>query len=199
MGVVLRAHPVSGKSHIQCQRRGCNNISFSQRTAPIARSFCEGCTWHDLHILVTAPFCCNWKSLVASAWSFILWQQTVTEIMRHNHSSHTLVIMFNYSQIVSQVSKNSQSFVYCLFAPHIYGCSSSCTSYSWWIAYSTQHQKRGCNSRFITILAHITWPRAQPLHGSIFLKLSMETTLESESLKTLINFLVFLIWKLLSV
>ena len=29
--------------------RGCNNIhSFFQRTAPIARSLCESCTWHDL-------------------------------------------------------------------------------------------------------------------------------------------------------
>ena len=32
--------------------RGCNNIP-----APIARSLCEGWTRHDLHILVTAPFC----------------------------------------------------------------------------------------------------------------------------------------------
>jgi len=43
---------------MQCQQRGCNNIpSFLQRTTPIARSFCEGCTWYDLHILVTAPLC----------------------------------------------------------------------------------------------------------------------------------------------
>ena len=42
----------------QRYRRGCNNIpSFLQRTAPIARSLCEGWTPHDLHILVTAPFC----------------------------------------------------------------------------------------------------------------------------------------------
>jgi len=33
-----------------------NIPSFSSRTAPIAHSFCEVCTWHDLHILVTAPF-----------------------------------------------------------------------------------------------------------------------------------------------
>jgi len=32
------------------------------RTAPIARSFCEGFTQHDLHIVVTAPFCCDRKS-----------------------------------------------------------------------------------------------------------------------------------------
>jgi len=42
----------------QHHRRGCNNIpSFLQRTTPIARSLCEGWTPHDLHILVTAPFC----------------------------------------------------------------------------------------------------------------------------------------------
>ena len=41
-------------------RRGCNNIpSFLQRTTLIARSLCEGWTRHDLHILVTAPFCCD--------------------------------------------------------------------------------------------------------------------------------------------
>ena len=42
----------------QRHRRGCNNIpSFLQRTAPIARSICEGFTQHDLNILVTAPLC----------------------------------------------------------------------------------------------------------------------------------------------
>jgi len=62
-GVVLCAHPIRGESHIQRQRRGCNNIpSFLQQTAPIARSFCEGLTQHDLHILVTAPFCCGRKA-----------------------------------------------------------------------------------------------------------------------------------------
>ena len=36
---------------MQSQPRGCNNIPrFFQQIAPIARSFCEGCTWHHLHI-----------------------------------------------------------------------------------------------------------------------------------------------------
>ena len=49
---------------MQCQPRGWNNIpSCLQWTTPIARSFCEGCTWHELHILDTKPFCCNRKSL----------------------------------------------------------------------------------------------------------------------------------------
>jgi len=42
---------------MQHQLRGCNNVpSFWQWTAPIAHSFCEGCTWHHLHILVKAPY-----------------------------------------------------------------------------------------------------------------------------------------------
>jgi len=34
----------------------------------------------------------------------------------------------------------------------------------------------------LAILAHVTWPRAQLLDGSISLKFSLETRLESESL-----------------
>jgi len=59
---------------------------YLQRTALIARSFCEVCTYHDLHILVTAPFWCDRKALVASAQSFTLWQQATTEITCHDHS-----------------------------------------------------------------------------------------------------------------
>jgi len=66
------------------QRRGCNNTpSFLQRTAPIARSLCEGWTRHDLHILVIAPFCCDRKARATCAQSFALWQQ---EITRRDHS-----------------------------------------------------------------------------------------------------------------
>ena len=84
----------------QCQRRGCNNIpSFLQRTAPIACSFCEGFTRHDLHILVTAPFCCNRKAWVACAWSFVLWQQATIEFTCRGHSiiacsHHIYMVLF---------------------------------------------------------------------------------------------------------
>ena len=65
----------------QRQWRGCNNIpTFLQRTAPITHSFCKGCTWHDLHVFVTATFCCNCKAWAANAQSFTLWQQATTEI-----------------------------------------------------------------------------------------------------------------------
>ena len=71
---------------VQRQWRGCNNISsFLQRTALIARYFCEGCTWHDLHILVTVPFCCDRKARAACAQSFALWQLATIEIMRCDH------------------------------------------------------------------------------------------------------------------
>jgi len=59
----------------QHHRRGCNNISFLQRTTLIARSLCEGWTRRNLHILVTAPFCCDRKSQAVCAQSFAPWQQ----------------------------------------------------------------------------------------------------------------------------
>ena len=59
---------------------------FSHWTAPITHSFCEDCTWHHLHILVTAPLCCDWKDWAASVQSFTLWQQATTEITRSAHS-----------------------------------------------------------------------------------------------------------------
>ena len=65
----------------QHHRRVCNNIpSFLRRTIPIARSLCEGWTPHDLHILVTAPFCCDRKSWAACAQNFAPWQQATIEI-----------------------------------------------------------------------------------------------------------------------
>ena len=43
------------------------------------------------------------------------------------------------------VSKQQQRLLYyCLFAPR--GCYSSRTSRSWWITYSMQRQRRGCNN-----------------------------------------------------
>jgi len=72
----------------QRQRRGSNNIPsfFTTNRTDIVPSFCEGCTWHDLQILVTAPFCCDRKARAASAQSFALWQQATIEITRRDHS-----------------------------------------------------------------------------------------------------------------
>jgi len=52
-------------------RRDCNNIPFflqwPHRSCVL---LCEGWTQHDLHILVTAPFCCDRKSRAVCAQSF---------------------------------------------------------------------------------------------------------------------------------
>ena len=47
--------------------------------------FCEGCTWHHLHILVKAPLCCDWKGRAASAQSFLLSHQATIKIPRRAH------------------------------------------------------------------------------------------------------------------
>ena len=40
-------------------------------------------------------------------------------------------------------------------------------------------------------MAHVAWPRAQPLGQSVSLKFSLETRLESEFFEPLIDFLAF--------
>ena len=47
--------------------------------------FVWGWTRHDLHILVTAPFCCDGKSRVACTQSFALWQQATVQFTCHDH------------------------------------------------------------------------------------------------------------------
>ena len=54
----------------------------------------------------------------------------------------------------------------------------------------------GVISSFRVILAHVAWPRAQPLGQSISLKFSLETRLQSKSFEPLIDFLTFLVQKL---
>jgi len=48
----------------------------------------------------------------------------------------------------------------------------------------------------LAILAHVTWPGVQLLDGSILLKLSLETKLESKCFEPLINILAFQAQKL---
>jgi len=104
----------------QHHRRVCNNIpSFLQRTAPIARSLCEGWTPHDLHILVTAPCCCDRKSWAAYAQSFALWQQATIEFTCHDHSSRTLLLRSIVDIVSITRDYTPRSLYYCLFAPHI--------------------------------------------------------------------------------
>jgi len=49
---------------------------------------------------------------------------------------------------------------------------------------------------FWLMLAHVAWPRAQPLAQSVSLRFSFETRLESESFEPLIDLLAFLVQKL---
>jgi len=101
-GVVLCTHSVYGELRISAQRQrsGRNNIpSFSQQTAPITRSLCEGWTWRDLHILVTAPFYCDRKARATCVQSFTLWQQATIEFTWRDHyiiacSRHIYMVLF---------------------------------------------------------------------------------------------------------
>ena len=78
----------------QHHQRGCNNISsFLQRTTPIACSLCEGWTRHNLHILVTAPFCCDQKSPSGMCAKL----RTVTASNNKDHASQSLLFIIAYS------------------------------------------------------------------------------------------------------
>ena len=98
----------------QHHRWGCNNIPyFLQRTTPITRSLCEGWTRHDLHILVTAPFCCNRKSWASCAQSFPSWQQGTIELTWRDHS----IIACSRTSRLWRITQSTQH--------HRRGCNSS--------------------------------------------------------------------------
>ena len=83
---------------MQHQRRGCNNIHllFTMRTTPIAHSFCAGFTQDNLHILVTAPFCCDRKSRSG------IWAKLRTVAGKQQHSSPnkiTLILLVRTTYI----------------------------------------------------------------------------------------------------
>ena len=142
--VVLRTHPVCGESHIQCNATRevatTSPPSFLQWTAPIARSLCEGWTRHDLHILVTAPFCWDWKARAACAESFTL------------AASNNRVHM-------------PWSLYYCLFAPHIYGCSLR-TSRSWWITQSTPMERLQQYNGLLVFCIYSTFVETNKVHNN---------------------------------
>jgi len=81
-GVILHAHPVRGESHNQRNTTGEVATTSPPFYNEPQRSHVlwEGCTWHDLHILITPPFCCDQKARAARAQSFTLWQQRTIEI-----------------------------------------------------------------------------------------------------------------------
>ena len=103
---VLRAHPVRGESHNQ--RNATREVAttsppFYNEPHRSHALLCEGWTQHNLHILVTAPFCCDRKSRAACAQSFALRQQATIEITQRDHSiiacSHHAYIFLFFAHI----------------------------------------------------------------------------------------------------
>jgi len=85
--------------------------------------------------------------------TFFVWRLNSA---RRSHPGHSTIVL--RSEIPSGIcaklhtvaASNNRvhmpwSLYYCLFAPHVWCCSSR-TSRSWWIAQSTQHHQRGCSS-----------------------------------------------------
>jgi len=67
---------------------------------------------HDLHILVTAPFCCDRKARAASVQSFTLWQQATIEFTQQDHSiiacsRHMYMLLF-FTHILFVVNRAFQ-------------------------------------------------------------------------------------------
>ena len=116
-GVVLRAHSVRGEPHIQ--------RNASREVATTSPPF-----YNEPH------------------------RRLHTE--RPSHPGHNIILLRSESQsgmcaklrtvAASNRDYEPQLLYYCLFTPLIYGCWSSRTFRSWWIAHSTQCQRRGCNS-----------------------------------------------------
>jgi len=112
----------------QHHRRGCNNIpSFYNEPHRIARSLCEGWTPQDLHIVVTAPFCCDRKSRATYAQIFALWQQATIEFTYHDHS-------------IIACSRHIHIFLFFARIPFVVNHTQS-----------TQHHRRGCNSTVCSV------------------------------------------------
>jgi len=63
--------------------------------------------------------------------------------------------------------------------------------FGWWVRIFCDWRHKW--SSFWVILAHVTWPRAQPLGQSVSLEFSLETRFESESFEPLIGSLAFLV------
>jgi len=83
-GLILHVHRFRGELHIQ--------RNTTREVATTSPPFCnephrshvhcvKAWTRYDLHILVSAPFCCVRKSRVACAQSFAPWHQATIEIM----------------------------------------------------------------------------------------------------------------------
>ena len=172
-GVVLHAHPVRGESHIQ------RNTTERLQQHPLL--FTTNCTDR----------------------TFFVWRLNSAQPSDPGHSTILLrseIPSGIYAKLRTVAASNNRvhmpwSLYYCLFAPHI-----RMVLFFTHIPFVVNHTfnatpLRGCNR---AILAHVTWPRAQPLGQSVLLKFLLETRLESESFEPLINFLAFLVQRLWS-
>jgi len=124
VGVVLRAHSVV-----------VNRIYTATRTERLQQ-----------HPLLLTMNCTNSK--------FFLFR---LHLAQPSHPSHSTILLQAESpsgkcvKLHTVAANNNRdhptrSLYYCLFVAHICGYYSSCISRSWWIAHSTQCQRRGCNS-----------------------------------------------------
>ena len=103
---------------------------------------------------------------------FFLWR---LHLAWPSHPGHSTILLQSESssdkcaKLHTVASSNNRdhmpwSLCYCLFAPHIYGCYSSCISCSWWISHSTQCQRRGCDKSMTLIPKHPCW-KYDPCHS----------------------------------
>ena len=137
--VALCAHPICVESHFQ------RNINWEVATT--SPPFCS--EPHLTHILFVK---------VAPGITFTSWSK-----------NHFVVIGKPWRQVCklhAVAARNnrdptSSSFYFCLFATNIYGCCSSRTSCSWWIAHSTQHLPSGCNTCSKVGLDFLKWLRVK--------------------------------------
>ena len=106
-------------------------------------------TQHDLHILVTALFCCDRKRPSGMCAKL----RTVAASNNRVHptrslSSSPLASTINCSlasQALLEATHQNHSIIAC--SRHIYICCSSHIFRSWWTTYSAQRQRSGCNRR----------------------------------------------------
>ena len=101
-------------------------------------------------------------------------------LLYQHHSSST-----DYARELFNDSNGSASLLDCNQKKFLVGGGIFCDWHHKW-------------SSFKVILAHVSWPRAQPLGQRISLKFSLETRLESKSFELLIGSLAFLVQKLWS-
>ena len=131
----------------------------------IGFNFCGSGLDSDWTISQSAHLCCTDANCVAN--TKINNGYLVFPMQKQQHSWHWSVKYFILRIRISKIFRSEspsgmctklhtvaannnrghapQTLYYFLFVSNIYGCYSSRTSRSWWIAHSMQRQRRGCN------------------------------------------------------